>query len=91
MIYEQLQALEVFSLVFSLLALSMMIGFCIRTKNHCLKLILAGYFFLVMGLFFTNMESIMFTRVFNLLEHLCRVLVPSAVFARAAHNMSKRR
>jgi len=89
MVYEALQAIEVFSLIFSLAALSMMINFCWKTRDHCLTLLLGGYFLIVMGILFSSLESVFFPRIFNLLEHLCRVALPALLFARAAYKVSE--
>jgi hypothetical protein len=91
MIYEQLQAVEVFSLVFSLAALAIMMGVCWKARSRCLHLFLIGYFSLVVGIFFTNIESALFPRAFNLLEHIFRVLVPSIVFVKVSYDISKKR
>ncbi len=91
MIYEQLQIVEVFSLVFSLAALGILIRVCWKTKNGCTHLLLFGYFFLVIGILFTNIESAILPRVFNLIEHIFRIMLPAMFFAKVSYTMSKKR
>jgi hypothetical protein len=90
MIHEPLQAIEAFSFVIAFSAFSIMMGFSWKKKPH-LFLFFMGFFCIVLGLLFTNLESIMFQRTFNLLEHVFRLLLPGVFFAKAAFDISKRK
>ncbi len=89
MIYESLEAVELVSLLFSLAAFIILVWFCRQNKRMHFNILLVGYFFMVLGLLFTNIESIIFPKLFNLLEHICRVALPPMLFAKAAYDISR--